>query len=62
MKLKKLTEFSINHKENEMNKINFATDWKYFAILPAANLNRHCGIVLEIEWLFWGLYFEIIKP
>jgi len=45
-----------------MSKINFAADWKYFAILPAANLNRHCGIVLEIEWLFWGLYFEIIKP
>ena len=62
MKLKKLTEFSINHKENEMNKINFATDWKYFAILPAVNFNCHCGIVLEIEWLFFGIYVEIIKP
>ena len=35
--------------------INFDTDFKFFAIIPAININLHSK-EFEIEWLFWGLY------
>jgi hypothetical protein len=35
--------------------IDFDTDFKFFAIIPAININLHSKS-LEIEWLFWGLY------
>lgn len=38
--------------------LNFNTDFKFFAILPAININLHMK-TFEIEWLFWGFYIEI---
>lgn len=31
-------------------------DTKFFAIVPAVNLNFHGGFTFEIEWLFFGVY------
>jgi len=41
-------------------KIDFELDTKFFAILPALNLNLHCS-TLEFEWLFFGIYISKIK-
>lgn len=35
-------------------------DWKFFAILPALNINIHSNC-LEFEWLFLGVYTLILK-
>lgn len=35
----------------------FEFHWKYFAIIPAINLDFH-GFTLEIEWLFFGFYID----
>lgn len=40
-------------------KINTSIDWdwKFFAILPAFNLNLHsCSV--EFEWLWLGIYIN----
>lgn len=36
-------------------------DFNFFAIIPAINLNFHNNFTLEIEWLFFALYIDIIK-
>ena len=36
--------------------IDIDWDWKFFAILPAINLNFHEGFVFEFEWMFLGIY------
>ncbi len=38
---------------------NFDFDIKFFAIIPAINLNFH-SITLEIEWLFFGIYIDFM--
>ena len=38
--------------------VNFDTDFKFFAIIPAININLHSK-EFEIEWLFWGLYIGV---
>ena len=35
--------------------------WKFFAILPALNVNMHSHSI-EFEWLFFGLYFDVGGP
>lgn len=39
-------------------RINFDFDFKFIAIIPAININRHSK-EFEIEWLFWGLYIGL---
>lgn len=39
-------------------KIDFDTDFNFFAITPAFNINRYSK-GFEIEWLFWGLYISV---
>lgn len=41
-------------------RVEIEWDWKFFAILPAVNINVHSKGV-ELEWLFVGLYFSIAK-
>lgn len=38
--------------------VNFDTDFKFFAIIPAFNINLHSK-EFEIEWLFFGLYIGV---
>ena len=38
--------------------IHFEFNTKFFAILPALNLNFHSKS-LEFEWLFFGVYFDL---
>jgi hypothetical protein len=45
--------------EEKHYSIKFETDWRFFTITPAFNLNFHGGFRFEIEWLFFGLYFSI---
>jgi hypothetical protein len=40
--------------------INLDWDWKFFAILPALNINIHSKS-LEFEWLFLGVYIDKIS-
>lgn len=42
-------------------KVYFETDWNFFAITPAFNLNFHHGFTFEIEWLFFGIYISLFK-
>lgn len=35
-------------------------DWKFFAIIPAFNINIH-SLNLEFEWLFLGVYWNFWK-
>lgn len=35
---------------------NLDYDIKFFAIIPAVNLNFHNRFTFEIEWLFFALY------
>lgn len=41
--------------------INFDVDWKFFAIIPALNINFHSK-ELEFEWLFIGIYVGLSEP
>ena len=41
-------------------KFNFEFDWRFFAILPAVNLNFY-GCTLEFEWLFFGIYIDFLN-
>lgn len=47
--------------EEKHYSIKFETDWKFFTITPAFNLNFHGGFTFEVEWLFFGLYFSILN-
>lgn len=40
--------------------IDFDFDLKFFAILPAININLHSK-GLEFEWLFFGIYASVKK-
>lgn len=37
--------------------VDFDVDWKFFAILPALNINLHVK-GFEFEWLFFGVYIR----
>jgi len=37
--------------------VNFNIDSKFFAIIPAINLNFH-SLTLEFEWLFFAIYLD----
>ena len=39
-------------------EIEVLWDWKFFAIIPAVNINLHSNS-LEFEWLFLGIYISI---
>lgn len=41
-------------------KINLDIDFKFFAILPAINLNFGSKS-LEFEWLFIGIYIDLLR-
>lgn len=45
------------HRSRFKINIDFDTDFKFFSIIPAANINLHSK-EFEIEWLFWGLYIN----
>ena len=49
----------ISMKRKHQLEITFDFDWKFFAILPAFNLNFHSS-TFEIEWLFFSIYTDII--
>ena len=52
----------IQFEYDHINKFDFETDWSFFAITPAINLNFHGGsFTFEIEWLFFGLYISLFK-
>lgn len=40
-------------------RFNFEFDTHFFAIMPSININRHSKS-LEFEWLFFGLYIDLI--
>lgn len=46
-----------NNRMVTMN-VDIVWDWKFFAILPAVNINSHCQQI-EFEWLCLGMYFKI---
>lgn len=46
------------NKEYKRFKIDW--DWKFFAILPALNINIH-SLDLEFEWLFLGVYWNFLE-
>ena len=41
--------------------IDFDVDLKFFAIMPALNLNFHGGFTLEFEWLMFGIYLKLVN-
>lgn len=42
-------------------QIGFHVDIKFFALLPALNINLHSK-TLEFEWLFFAIYVDVAKP
>ena len=41
-------------------RLEILWDWKFFAILPALNINIHSKS-FEFEWLFLGVYLNFWK-
>ena len=41
-----------------MMNLEFVFDIKFFAIIPAFNINKHSN-QLELEWLWFGFYVGV---
>lgn len=56
--IKGLEHIATCQSEPESGGLSIGVDWKFWALIPAININLH-GPTFEIEWLCFYFYLDL---